>query len=99
MLDRLEQELETAAMTGQAADAAVPKLVSLLGCDRATLDEVLTTLGWGRVTVTGGETTASVWRHSHPRARHRHRGRRSLPAPRPSPDSPFAGLAALVAAD
>ncbi len=47
MLDRLEEELEMAATTGQAADAAVPKLVSLLGCDRATLDEVLVGSGLG----------------------------------------------------
>jgi ATP-dependent RNA helicase SUPV3L1/SUV3 len=99
MLDRLEQELELAAATGQAADAAVPKLVSLLGCDRATLDEVLAALGWARVAVTGGEATASVWRQSIPRSRNRRRDRRTLPTPRYSPDSPFAGLAALIAAD
>jgi ATP-dependent RNA helicase SUPV3L1/SUV3 len=99
MLDRLEQELDVAATSGQAADAAVPKLVSLLGCDRATLDEILAALGWSRVAVTEGEPAASVWRRSIPHARHRRRGRRALPTPRPSPDSPFAGLAALVAAD
>ena len=98
MLERLEQELGNAATTGQAADAAVPKLVSLLGCDRATLDDVLAALGWSRVTVSG-EASPSVWRQAQPRVRHRRRGRRPLPTPRPSPDSPFAGLAALIAAD
>ena len=99
MLDRVEQELEAAATNGQVADAVVPKLVSLLGCDRATLDEVLSALGWGRVAVTGDQASASVWRQSAPRVQSRRRGRRTLPAPRYSPDSPFAGLAALIAAD
>jgi ATP-dependent RNA helicase SUPV3L1/SUV3 len=99
MLDRLEQELEAATATGQVADAAVPKLVSLLGCDRATLDDVLAALGWSRVAVVGKDTTATVWRQSVPRAQSRRRRTRALPAPRHSPDSPFAGLAALIAAD
>jgi ATP-dependent RNA helicase SUPV3L1/SUV3 len=99
MLDRLEQELEAAATTGQVADAAVPKLVSLLGCDRATLDDVLAALGWSRVAVVGKDATATVWRQSVPRAQSRRRRTRTLPAPRHSPDSPFAGLAALIAAD
>jgi len=99
MLDRLEQELEAATATGQVADAAVPKLVSLLGCDRATLDDVLAALGWSRVAVVGKDATATVWRQSVARAQSRRRRTRTLPAPRHSPDSPFAGLAALIAAD
>jgi ATP-dependent RNA helicase SUPV3L1/SUV3 len=71
MLDRLEQELESAAASGATADAAIPKLVSLLGSDRATLDSVLAELGWSRVEV--ANATSSVWRHGKPLPRRRGR--------------------------
>jgi ATP-dependent RNA helicase SUPV3L1/SUV3 len=71
MLDRLEQELEAAAASGATADAAIPKLVSLIGSDRATLDSVLADLGWSRVEV--ANTPTSVWRHGKPQPRRRGR--------------------------
>jgi ATP-dependent RNA helicase SUPV3L1/SUV3 len=96
MLDRLEQELDAAAASGATADAAIPKLVSLLGCDRATLDAILASLGWNRVEVANAELRTVVLRHSASEARPRKHHR---PKQRSSParmDSPFAGLASLM---
>ncbi len=72
MLDRLEQDLETGATAGTTADAAIPKLVSLIGSDRATLEIVLAALGWSRIEVANAEAPTSVWRHGAPQPR-RHR--------------------------
>ncbi len=125
MLERLEDELAAAAAAGTGADAALPKLVSLLGVDNATLEAVLAALGWSRVAVEGaqGEKAATVWRRqvAAPTRRSRPAGKRAKPtgsgagprkgkgkarpaAPKarerePDPDSPFAGLKALFAAD
>jgi ATP-dependent RNA helicase SUPV3L1/SUV3 len=96
MLDRLEQELDAAATSGATADAAIPKLVSLLGCDRATLDAILISLGWNRVEVANAELQTVVLRHSAgtPRARKHHRSKQRIQPVRM--DSPFAGLASLI---
>ncbi|HEY2071811.1 MAG TPA: helicase-related protein [Rhizomicrobium sp.] len=100
MLDRLEQELEAAATAGTTADAAIPKLVSLIGSDRATLDIVLATLGWSRVEVANAEAPTSVWRHGTPPPRPKRRHERHKPKREPQitvrPDSPFAGLQKLA---
>jgi ATP-dependent RNA helicase SUPV3L1/SUV3 len=89
MLDRLEQELEAAAASGATADAAIPKLVSLLGSDRATLDVVLAELGWRRVEVANADTPSQVWRHG--RAQRQRRGPR-MSKDSARPNSPFAEL-------
>jgi ATP-dependent RNA helicase SUPV3L1/SUV3 len=91
MLDRLEQELESAAASGTTADAAIPKLVSLLGSDRATLETVLADLGWSRVEVANAPT--SVWRHGAPQPRRRGRAKHRRVVT--NPNSPFAGLELL----
>lgn len=94
MLDRIEQELGDAAKNGATADAAIPKLLSMLGCDRATLDKILAALGWKRVQVEG-ETPLEVWRQKsahHPKRKHKKAKR---PEPQ-NPNSPFAGLKSLV---
>jgi ATP-dependent RNA helicase SUPV3L1/SUV3 len=96
MLDRLEDKLETAAATGESADDLFPKLVSLLGCDRETLQTVLSSLNWTRVGVADPAAPRTVWRQNVGEPR-RHK-------PRPQPQardihSPFAELAILVAAD
>ncbi|HEY1838390.1 MAG: helicase-related protein [Rhizomicrobium sp.] len=98
MLDRLEQELEAATASGATADAMIPKLVSLLGSDNATLDHVLESLGWRRVEVAGAETPTKVWRHGSPQKRlHRkHSKGPRKPKPEAQKDSPFAGLAVLM---
>jgi ATP-dependent RNA helicase SUPV3L1/SUV3 len=96
MLDRLEDVLETAVSAGESADIVFPRLVSLLGCGRETLEDVLAALGWRRIEVASPEVT--VWR----RRRGNPRSARQRSEPRvgkKSPDSPFAGLAGLVSAD
>jgi len=104
MLDRLEEELETAGTAGVAADTVTTKLVSLLGTDRATLDAVLEALNWKRVEVAGAETPTVVLRQArprseqrkpHPKQKHNKPQRREQPV-KIDPNSPFAGLAVLV---
>jgi ATP-dependent RNA helicase SUPV3L1/SUV3 len=103
MLDRLEEELESATRSGGTAEALMPKLVSLLGCDRETLERVLEELAWSRVAVSGGEQSTSVWRvkaqprREHPPRKHAKPGKRRNPE-QPS-DSPFAQLKALLRAE
>lgn len=107
MLDRLEQELETAGTAGTTADVVTTKLVSMLGTDRATLDAVLDALNWKRVEVAGGETPTTVLRQvkprseqrkPHPKNKQKHQNKpqhREKPV-KIDPNSPFAGLAVLV---
>ena len=95
MLERLEDVLEIGATEGAAADALLPKLVSLLGCANDELREVLTALGWHIVEV-AGVAAHPVWRRMEKRERRR-RGpdMRKQPAPAVK-NSPFAGLAGLI---
>ena len=96
MLDRLERSLEIAAATGEGADDLVPKLVSLLGCDRETLQTVLSALNWTRVDVADPAAPRTVWRQNVGEPRRRKAKTRPLPR---EMHSPFAELAMLVAAD
>jgi ATP-dependent RNA helicase SUPV3L1/SUV3 len=97
MLDRLEEQLEAAAANGASTDETFPKLVSLLGCDRATLERVLMALHWKRVDVADPIAPRSVWRQNIGRLSSR---KPKKPAARKlEPHSPFADLAILVAAD
>ena len=88
MLERLEDVLEKALIDGASAEALLPKLVSLLGCGNDEVRAVLAELGWQTADVVGGQ---SVWRRS---------AKREAPSRPPRPvrkDSPFAGLADLIA--
>jgi ATP-dependent RNA helicase SUPV3L1/SUV3 len=96
MLDRLEEQLGAAATSGQSADEAFPKLVSLLGCDRGTLEGVLTALHWSRVDVADPVAPRTVWRQKVVRSKHRRNGTSERQRETPSP---FDDLAILVAAD
>ncbi len=102
MLDRLEQELDAASTANTNVDVAIPKLVSLLGCDRDTLDAVLEALNWRRVEETKAEAPVVVLRHNarnqqrKPHAKHKHKPQRREPPVTINPNSPFAGLAVLV---
>jgi ATP-dependent RNA helicase SUPV3L1/SUV3 len=103
MLDRIEEELQKATRSGGTADALLPKLVSLLGCDGRTLEQVLEELGWSRVAVNGAEEATSVWRENvQLRRKHppRNKPKRSKPLePQQRNDSPFAHLRALMNAN
>jgi ATP-dependent RNA helicase SUPV3L1/SUV3 len=94
MLERLEEELEKGAAAGTAADELLTKLVSLLGCDRESLDRVLAALGWQKVTVEGETPVTVLRRKALPPRKHRPHRPQKPSAPRA--DSPFAELAALV---
>jgi len=99
MLDRVEEELEQATRNGGTADALMPKLLSLLGCDRETLVRLLAELGWCRVSVGSAEQPTSVWRaNAKPQRRHvRKDQERAKPRKQPElADSPFAQLKVLL---
>ena len=93
MLDRIEQELADAAKAGATADAAIPKLLSMLGCDRASLDKILAALGWRRMQVEG-ETPVEVWRQSAAQQKKKRRMLKQIK--KPNAMSPFAELKSLV---
>jgi ATP-dependent RNA helicase SUPV3L1/SUV3 len=103
MLDRLEEELQQATRSGGTADALMPKLVSLLGCDRDTLERVLAELDWSRVAVAGAEQPSTVWRMQAQRRREHAPRKRAKPIKaKASPDrsdSPFAQLKVLMHGD
>ncbi len=98
MLERIDDELSTAAAHGLDAEAIQPKLLSLLGCDRETLEPVLAAMGWRRVAVNAAESaSASVWRQQA--ASRRRRPPRDRAPLKPEADSPFAGLSRLLTTD
>ena len=102
MVERLEDSLAAAAQEGSGADAVMPRLMSLLGCDRPALETVLDALGWQRIEVAPkGETgaAATVWRRSRPVSGGGKPERKKPPRPQPDRPSPFSGLARLIAAD
>jgi ATP-dependent RNA helicase SUPV3L1/SUV3 len=100
MLERLEDELEKGAASGANAEALLPKLVSLIGSSNDELKAVLAALGWEIVEVAdSGNGVTTVWRKLRertPRSKQQRRDRRETPKIEIRPDSPFAGLAALI---
>ncbi len=88
MLERLEAELDKAAISGTDADLVLPRLVSLLGAGNDEAREILAVLGWRLVAVAD---QPSVWR----RTKERHRKRPA--AEKPPEHSPFAELKGLMA--
>jgi ATP-dependent RNA helicase SUPV3L1/SUV3 len=101
ILERLEDQLVAAAAQGLSADATSPKLLSLLGCDRPTLDATLDALGWSRVEVAGkdeGALPVAIWRQQPRRGGGRRHGKKPRPQQKQG-STPFAGLARLIAAD
>ena len=102
IVERLDEELAGAAERGLSAESILPKLLSLLGCERPVLESILVALGWRRVEVSTAAEAApriSVWRQPSARGRGR-RSKGKLPADRQTgPASPFSGLARLIAAD
>jgi len=88
MLERVEKELDQAAISGADAAAILPKLVSLLGTGNDEATAVLAALGWRLTEVTDAKP---VWR------RRKEKPRKPAPAnSRPPEHSPFAGLKELM---
>jgi ATP-dependent RNA helicase SUPV3L1/SUV3 len=102
MLERIEEELEKGAAAGVNAETLLPKLVSLIGSSNDELKAVLAELGWETVEVADtGNGVTNVWRKAAPKPRARAKPRDDRRKPKEfkveiRPDSPFAGLAALV---
>ncbi|MEI9888337.1 MAG: helicase-related protein [Rhizomicrobium sp.] len=100
MLERLEEELEKGAASGANAESLLPKLVSLIGSGNDELKDVLAEMGWHVVEVAdSGNGVTHVWRKQMPRAPRPPKHRREAPKEfkvEIRPDSPFAGLAALI---
>jgi ATP-dependent RNA helicase SUPV3L1/SUV3 len=88
MLERVENELDQAAVSGADAAAILPKLVSLLGTGNDEAKAVLAALGWRLTEV---KDAPPVWR------RRKDKPRKARPVQsRTSQHSPFAGLKELM---
>jgi len=93
MLERLEDELETALSAGTDAETLLTKLVSLLGSGKEEARAVLIALGWRTVEVADAKP---VWRRTKEKPRRQDRAKPERKRETPvDPLSPFAGLAAL----
>ena len=96
ILERIEDTLFDAGRDGRNADETMSAIVSLLGSDAEAAAALTAALGWKREMRGSGEAAKPVWQRDK-KAQHPRR-RRSRETP-PKPDSPFAGLAHLIAAD
>ncbi len=97
ILERLEDILAEGFREARNADATFGAIVSLLGSTNEDARELISALGWKEERRGSGEDARTVWQRArHGKQRHKHRGR-SRPADRP--DSPFAGLKALITTD
>lgn len=94
VLERLEERLGKAVASGESADELVPGLMSLLGCNRPDVEEVLAHLRWKRLEVADPASPRTVFRRETGnlplRKKRAHTGK---------PVSPFSNLAALVTAN
>ncbi len=102
MLERIDGVLEQAARIGRAVDETLPELASLLGASNDDVMFVAKSLGWRtqghKVTADDGTvTTRATWRSTTPQPKHASK-KPKAPKIHINPDSPFAGLAALISA-
>ena len=98
IIERLEKVLERAARDGATAKTVQPNLVSLLGTSVEELDDILANMGWSRTPVGEVASGVNVWRRQRSRQLRNGIGAKNTSVSR-VPDSPFAELAALIAAD
>jgi ATP-dependent RNA helicase SUPV3L1/SUV3 len=98
MLERLEESLQSAAESGATLDVLTPRLVSLLGSSAADVALVVQAMGWRPIAVGDGETATRVWRREIPKPATPQRQPKPKRQKAP-PNSPFAELANLIAAD
>jgi ATP-dependent RNA helicase SUPV3L1/SUV3 len=97
ILERIEETLFEASRQGRNADAATAAIVSLLGSTNEDALALISALGWKRAERQAGDAVAPIWQ----RVRLGKTASRGRPPEKPAikPDSPFAGLAALIATD
>jgi ATP-dependent RNA helicase SUPV3L1/SUV3 len=95
ILERVEETLIDAARQGRDADETLTAIVSLLGCAPDAALALAAELGWKRE-IRPEPQGRPVWQKMRP-PRHARRNRaRAQPV---KTNSPFAGLAGLIAAD
>ncbi|MGH6888605.1 MAG: helicase-related protein [Rhizomicrobium sp.] len=99
ILERLDETLDSAARNGSAAEALLPRLLSLTGTSAARLEPVLHEMGWQTVAVGGADSDVRVWRRMSIAEAGWETRRRNHRRPGPISQSPFSGLAALLATD
>jgi ATP-dependent RNA helicase SUPV3L1/SUV3 len=97
ILERVEDVLADSSRGDRNADQTIQGIVSLLGSGNEEARQLIGALGWKQETRGSGDDAKSVWQRTHQR-NHRHKPReRHRPAYKP--DSPFAGLKALITTD
>jgi ATP-dependent RNA helicase SUPV3L1/SUV3 len=96
ILERIEDILFQALHEGRNADETQAAIMSLLGCSVEAVGLLLAALGWKRVTRGAGAEAKPVWQQARPPKHGKKHRRHQKPS---VPDSPFAGLKALMTAD
>jgi len=101
MLERIDGALEHASRIGRAVDETLPEFASLLGCGNVEVMAAARALGWAPQDhkvkdAEGAEKIRATWRPARPPPR-RGKEKAKPPPPKIDADSPFAGLAVLVA--
>ncbi len=97
ILERLDSELLVASRKGLIAEEVTRRLCSLLGSGTEETIKIANALGWERIPRGDLEEQGMIWRRKGSTNKKRRRRQRKKDAPRS--DSPFAGLAGLIAAD
>jgi ATP-dependent RNA helicase SUPV3L1/SUV3 len=97
IVERIEEALSNAVTSAANSEESLNLIVSLLGCSRDEAEAVATALGYRRIERPPGAETAamSVWQAARAKKQHKRKFRRREPSV-VRPDSPFAGLAALI---
>jgi len=97
ILERIEDQLARDAAAESNSDGSLNGMVSLLGCSRSEAEEVAAALGYRRIEQKAKEASEPkpVWQRIQ-RNKKQSRKKYRHPPLAVRPDSPFAGLAALI---
>ena len=101
ILERIEAMLWQAARNGRESDETRADLASLLGCGPEEVMAIARALGWRRAHTEGhGEAAPASWQRMHGKHHDKRHGKKQqVDQSKPQPNSPFAGLAALIRPD
>jgi ATP-dependent RNA helicase SUPV3L1/SUV3 len=98
ILERVDDCLAAAARLSREAEETLQEPISLLGCSAEEAAAIVKALGWRQQTQpipdSDRPASRSVWQRTRPG-----KSRAPRPAKAARPDSPFAGLAALIPVD